>query len=264
MKITVQEVIDTIIEPVGRLEDTVDTLVCGSPETEVTGIATAFMPTRRVIEQAAERGANLVIAHEGLFFAHRDETVPGREGEVLEEKRRFLNEAGVAVFRCHDYWHRVKPDGITAGLIEELGWTPYVRVQQPAASVLDIPTATLAEIAERVKERLGLSSVRAIGAAEEVFSRLGVLVGYRGGASLAVPLFEQEGAELVLYGEGQEWETPEYVREAIDQGKKKALLVIGHAESEEPGMKALAKRLGERFPSLPVFHLRERPLFRTI
>jgi putative NIF3 family GTP cyclohydrolase 1 type 2 len=259
---TVQMVIDALIAPVGRLEQTVDTLKCGDPSMKVTGIVTTFMPTQHVLEQALERNANLVIAHEGLFFAHHDEAAETRGGEVYRAKKEFLEKSGIAVFRFHDYWHRYKPDGITEGLVRELEWEDYVRKHQPAASLLELPQTSLQDVIRHVKQRLGIPYVRYMGDPEMRLTRVGLLAGYRGGAALAVPLFEQEQAELVVYGEGQEWETPEYVREGLHQGQRRAVIVLGHAESEEPGMKALAQRLAERYPDVPVHHIREKGLFQ--
>ena len=258
---TVQTVIDALIAPVGRLEQTVDTLKCGDPSMPVTGIVTTFMPTQRVLEEARERKANLVIAHEGLFFAHHDEAGEARGGEVFRVKRQFLDESGIAVFRFHDYPHRYKPDAITEGLIRELEWGAYVRKHEPVASLLELPRATLREIVGYVKEKLDIPHVRYMGDPDMLLTRVGVLVGYRGGAATAVTLFEQEQIELMIYGEGPEWETPEYVRDALQQGRRRALIVLGHAESEEPGMKALARNLSEQYPGLPVHHIRQQGLF---
>lgn len=264
MRPTVQMIIDALIEPVGKLDKTVDTLQCGDPHMEVTGIVTTFMPTQQVMEQALALKANLVIAHEGLFFSHQEEGAEDRGGTVAGVKRRFLNESRLAVFRFHDYWHRYQPDGIMAGLLRELDWEPYVRKHQPAASLLTVPPARLADLAEYIKKRLGIPYVRVMGDLNMECTQVGLLAGFRGGAALTLPLYEQEQVELVIYGEGLEWETPEYVRESLQQGNRRALIVLGHAESEEPGMKLLAERLAMCFPEIPVQHVKERPLFRIV
>jgi putative NIF3 family GTP cyclohydrolase 1 type 2 len=256
-------VMDTLIEPVGKLEQTVDNLKFGNPLMEVTGIVTAFMPTQYVIEQAIERRANLIISHEGAFFSHHDAAVGG-EDPVYVTKKQLIEGSNLAIFRFHDYWHRYKPDGIMEGLIKQLEWEPYVREHQAAASLLNIPSATLREISEYVKNRLEIPYVRIIGDLDMNCTNLGMLAGYRGGGLLAIPLFEKEEVDLILYGEGPEWETPEYVREAIRQGKRKALIVLGHAESEEPGMKLLADRLTTLFPSVPVHYIKENPIFQVV
>ncbi|NGZ76229.1 Nif3-like dinuclear metal center hexameric protein [Saccharibacillus alkalitolerans] len=263
---TVQDVIDALLAPAeGSLpEPTADKLFCGDPSSPVTGIVTAFMPTLSIIERAAASGANLVIGHEGLFFSHHERDPETPESGIAFAKRRRVEQSGVAVFRCHDGLHRYRPDGIAAGLIEALGWTPYVREHRPEACLLELPSAPLDVIAAQIKRRLGLAYLRVSGDAEASCAKVGVWVGYRGGIHSTVPLIEEHGLDLVVYGEGPEWETPEYAREANRLGRSCGLIVLGHAESEEPGMEALAGRLAEKFPGIPVRHLREEPLFRIV
>jgi putative NIF3 family GTP cyclohydrolase 1 type 2 len=67
MPITVQDILDKLMEPVHKIQNTVDTLKAGEPATEVKGIATAFMATHQVIEQTIALGANLLITHEGIY-----------------------------------------------------------------------------------------------------------------------------------------------------------------------------------------------------
>ncbi len=69
---------------------------------------------------------------------------------------------------------------------------------------------------------------------------------------------------MAITGEGPEWETPEYVRDALAQGKKRALIALGHGESEQPGMKYLAAILRERFPGLAVHFIPERSVFQIL
>lgn len=72
MKVTVQDVMDKLMKPVGAMTTTVDTLISGNPSMAVTGIATTFMATHNVLQQAIAIGANLIIAHEGVFYSHLD------------------------------------------------------------------------------------------------------------------------------------------------------------------------------------------------
>lgn len=264
MGITVQDVIDQLTLPQGLLKETVDELLIGDPHADVTGIVVSFMPTLSVIERAIEQGANLVIAHEGIFFSHHHGDRLYGDIAVCQNKIQRIEAAGLAVYRCHDYWHRVTPDGVTEGLVQSLGWGACVRDRQPFATLVELPPSTLLEVAAHVKERLGISYVRAMGDPEQRVRRIALLSGYRGGGPNVIPLFEREALDLVIYGEGPEWETPEYVRDARFVGEEKALLVIGHAESEAPGMAALAARLRELFPSVNVNFEQDAPLFYIV
>lgn len=264
MGVTVQDVMDQLTLPHGVLMKTVDELLTGDPQAEVTGIAVAFMPTLAVIERAIAKGANLIVAHEGLYFSHYHGEQLYGDTAVCREKMRRIEAAGIAVYRCHDYWHRVTPDGVTEGLVQSLGWGAYVRDRQQIDTLVELPPTTLSEVAMHVKERLGISYLRLMGDPGQIVRRIIVLSGYRGGGSTLIPRLEQAAADLVIYGEGPEWETPEYVRDARYLGQAKSLLVLGHAESEAPGMAALAVRLGEVFPALPVFFEQEEPLFYVV
>lgn len=264
MKIRVRDVMQALTLPGGNPEGTVDELLAGDAGSEVTGIVTAFMPTMSIIEQAAKLGANLVVAHEMLYYAHRGGERIHAGSAVCREKQRRVGASGVAVYRCHDYWHRVEPDGITEGLVRALGWETHVVERKPEATIAEIPPLSLKEVADHVRARLGIPFLRAMGEPSAVCRRIGILAGFRGGGQAVIPLIEGANLDLVMYGEGFEWETPEYVRDARFLGERRALLVLGHAESEEPGMAALADRLRAQFPGIPVRCLKEKPLFTIL
>ncbi|MNW68250.1 NIF3 (NGG1p interacting factor 3) [compost metagenome] len=81
---------------------------------------------------------------------------------------------------------------------------------------------------------------------------------------MTIPLIQNKQLDLIIAGEGFEWETPEYIRDAVQQGKSKALIMLGHAESEAPGMNLLADRLAEQFTELSVHYVGERPVYTVI
>jgi putative NIF3 family GTP cyclohydrolase 1 type 2 len=266
MKITVHDIIQSLMAPVGRLEQTVDTLLSGDPQAEVTGIVTAFMPTQKVLKEAVARGVNLVIAHEGTFFSHHSSFESAlKDDPVYQAKKKFIEESGLAIFRFHDYIHRYQPDGITEGLAEVLSWKASVVKRLPASSIVELPAdTTVKELVRHVKSKLAIDYVRAAGNMELSCKRVGILVGYRGGGQLAIPLFAQEDLDVIICGEGPEWETPEYVRDAVWQGRAKALIMIGHAASEEAGMMFLAERLRQQFPNVPVHYLADKPVLQIL
>jgi putative NIF3 family GTP cyclohydrolase 1 type 2 len=264
MTITVQDVLDKLIEPVGKIQNTVDTLKFGDPDMEVKGIVTSFMPTQHVIQQAITMGANLLITHEGLFYSHMDHTEILENNPVYLEKRNLIKESEIAIFRFHDYWHRYQPDGIMVGLVRALGWQSYIIENQQAATILTIPAMNVTEIADYVKGKLGIGHVRVAGDLSVQATRIGLLAGYRGGGALSIPLIEKENLDLLITGEGPEWETPEYIRDSVYQGKQKALMVLGHAESEEPGMEYLAEWMRTVFPTTPIHFIPEKPTFQVL
>jgi hypothetical protein len=53
-------------------------------------------------------------------------------------------------------------------------------------------------------------------------------------------------------GETREWETVEYAADALTQGRKKALIVIGHIPSEQAGMEECTRWLKGFVKDVPV------------
>ncbi|HZG86306.1 Nif3-like dinuclear metal center hexameric protein [Paenibacillus sp.] len=243
---------------------TVDGIVAGSPDTLVTGIAVTFLASQAALERSAALGANFVIAHEGLYYSHRADGSIAAGGTVALAKNAWIEASGMVVYRYHDGIHRSLPDRITEGLIEALEWQPYVEEVRPEATVVRLPSMRLGDLASALKEKLALPYVRVAGDLNAACSRAGVAVGYRGGAAVAVPLFEERQVDVVIAGEGPEWETPEYVRDAVRQGKRKALILLGHAASEEPGMERLARRLQAADLGVPVHFVSERPALEIV
>jgi putative NIF3 family GTP cyclohydrolase 1 type 2 len=72
------------------------------------------------------------------------------------------------------------------------------------------------------------------------------------GSVTQMKMLQRDDVEVLVAGETREWETVEYVRDAKDMGKKKALIILGHAISEEAGMKYCAEWLREFVTEVPV------------
>ena len=56
----------------------------------------------------------------------------------------------------------------------------------------------------------------------------------------------------------------EYARDAVLQGRHKALIVLGHANSEEAGMKWLVEWLAPLVPDVPIIHVSAGDPFRFL
>ena len=58
--------------------------------------------------------------------------------------------------------------------------------------------------------------------------------------------------DVFVAGEPREWEGPEYVQDAVTAGQQKAMIMIGHEPSEDPGMKLCADWLKTFISEVPV------------
>jgi len=57
---------------------------------------------------------------------------------------------------------------------------------------------------------------------------------------------------VLVAGEPREWETVEYVADAVTEGKPKALIILGHIPSEQAGMEECARWLKTFVSEVPV------------
>jgi len=252
--LTAQDVIERIKSHVGIswLAQTRDTFKAGDPQTPVTGIVVTMMATYAVLQRAVANGQNLIIAHEPTFFDDPDKAEPVPQGEqdpVLAEKRAFIEKHHLVVWRFHDHWHRMTPDGIELGNVHGLGWEKF---QDPGNQYLfTIPETTVGKLGEEVKNKLGIASLRIVGDRNMSVTRVALSPGFAG-SKREIGALEMPDVQVLLAGETREWETVEYVADAVSQGKQKALIILSHVPSEQQGMKECALWLKTFVTEVPV------------
>lgn len=261
--LTVQQVIDIILKniPVPPIPHTTDTIKTGSPDQIVTGIVTTMFTTIPVIRKAIALKANFIIAHEPTFYNHLDETSWLENDKVWKFKTDLLKRNGIAVWRFHDYWHSLEPDGVLMGVLTALGWEKYYTTTAP--SIITIPTSSLQDVVKRCKEKLGIKNLRVIGDLSQSCTRIGLIPGASGGRG-QMQLLQNESPDVLLIGESPEWETIEYMRDAQEAKTKQALIVLGHSVSEEPGMEYLVSWLQPKVPGITVTHVKSQDPFQWL
>jgi len=252
-RLTARQVIERIQKNVGVSwrSQTVDTFKAGDPDTPVTGIATTMMATYDVLQRAAAAGDNLIITHEPTFYSHLDETAGlAKENDaVLAAKLAFIEKHHLVVWRFHDHWHMRTPDGIQAGMIRALGLD---RFRNPGdAHLFVLPETTVGKLASDIKQRLGIRTLRVVGDPAMRVTKLALAPGYPGFPGERRWL-QRDDVEVLVMGEGLEWETIEYGADAAAEGKHKALIILGHIPSEQAGMEDCAQWLKTFVPEVRV------------
>jgi putative NIF3 family GTP cyclohydrolase 1 type 2 len=263
-RITAREVVGEIQKQVGVewRTDTVDTFKAGNPDTPVTGVAVTMMATMDVLQRASAKGLNFVITHEPTFYAHLDkpEGIPESDA-VWAEKRAFIEKHGMVVWRFHDHWHMRKPDGIEAGNVHALGWEKFQCADNQYLFV--IPETTVKDLAKQVSQKLGSSVVRVVGDPDLKVTMVGFSPG-AAGSPREIQALEQDDVQVLMVGETREWETVEYAADAFSEGRKKALIVIGHIPSEHMGMDECARWLKGFVKDVPVEFVPAKQPFWTV
>lgn len=251
---TVKQIMDAFIKdvPGGALSDTVDTLKAGSPDTKVSGIITTMFATIAVIREAVDRGANFIIAHEPTFYNHTDDTAWLQNDEVYQFKVNLLKQHNIAVWRNHDYIHHLKPDGVTMGVLAKLGWLDYADKDLP--NLIALPKTTLRGLIGHAKNRLNIAQVRYVGDPMQKCSSVVLIPGAAGGR-MQIEAIMKYKPDVLMVGEISEWETAEYVRDALAKGDNLSLVTLGHIASEEPGSEFMLNWLKDKFPSIKTTHV---------
>jgi putative NIF3 family GTP cyclohydrolase 1 type 2 len=250
---TVGQVMDLFIKevPGSPLAQTVDTLKAGNRDMKVTGIVTTMFATVDVIRKAIALNANFIIAHEPTFYNHLDDTAWLAADPVYQFKAELLAKNSIAVWRNHDYIHRLTTDGVRAGVVKQLGWEKY---QGSNPSVFQLPSTTLRALIGDVKRKLGIPTVRYVGDLADSCAKVLLMPGAAGGRN-QIGAIAREKPDVVLCGEVAEWETAEYTRDARSKGEKISLVVLGHVASEEPGSRFLADWLTEKVAGIKTTHV---------
>lgn len=246
-------------------EPSVDRIVVGDGSTVVRGVAVVWMPTWAALRAAHAQGLNVVIAHEPTFYTHYDldgfeaawaelpETARHAVAATGGAKRRWIEEHGMVVIRCHDVLDTM-PGGVVDCLAAELAAAVGFEL---AALTEPAPRYRVARLAEPARAgevarrlavvfgKIGQPGVAFYGDADRVVRSLGLGTGYGNDPWKHF----SHGAEMALAIDDRIkcWTEPVW---AEDAGYP--VVVINHGTSEEWGVRRLAEIVGAAHPTLRV------------
>jgi putative NIF3 family GTP cyclohydrolase 1 type 2 len=260
-------------------EFTVDQFLAGDPESDVTGIAVSWMPTFSNLKTALDAKCNLFVTHEPLFTLVLDKEGKIIGGSILSDphigaetaysfdqndvwvkKKKWLDETGIVVYRCHDFWDDFPEIGIHGAWANWLGLTEKPVAAKMFYEVHEVGNVTLSDLAEKILQRvktLGQDVVHVVGDLNKKVSRLAIGTGaitdyhemYNMGAD--VLLITDDGTNL--------WHAGQW---ALDSNIP--LIIVNHSTSEEPGMRTLARYIQDEFPKVPVKEIPVGCIYKTV
>lgn len=283
--VTAQQVVDRIQKSIGGEWDpkSVDGFKAGDPSANVTGIVTTSLASLDVLALAVKAGANMIITSEPTFFSKADTPTPsvrrpfGAAGRgpggpasggaaaasvappppqpppapmppdpIFTAKSDFIKKNNLIVWRFSDHWRMRTPNPFNQGLVDTLGWSKFASGD---LNNVTIPHTSLDALATHVKLSLkSRGGMRIVGDPKLAIHTVALLPG---STPIDASLKALPGADVILAGEVREWETPEYVRDTIDMGGKKALVLVGRIVSEGPGMQLCAQWIKTLVPEVP-------------
>jgi putative NIF3 family GTP cyclohydrolase 1 type 2 len=155
----------------------------------------------------------------------------------------------MVVWRFHDYAHRMRPDIIMTGVVRALGWTAWQDRAVPWR--FHMPATTLAVLADSIRRKLGAHAMRIVGDPKLSVTDVMLVPGAAGFPTHRLAM-RDTSVQVLVIGEAREWETVEYIDDAVAAGQRRALIIIGHIPSEQPGMEDATRWLQSFVKEVPV------------
>jgi dinuclear metal center YbgI/SA1388 family protein len=207
---------------------------------QVRGIAAAVDFSTRSIRGAAEKGANFLIVHHGMFWGG----VSPFTGPAYRTMQTLV-EHDIAVYSSHLPLDRHAKLGNNALLAAELGLSPtgpFARYEDSFIGVSgesDIETSSLITRARNFAKSYGeirTSTIRA----DRRTKRWAICTG-AGASAETLNEAHTAGIDTLIVGEGPHW-TAIYAEE-----HELAIIYAGHYATETLGVRALAQHLADRY-----------------
>ena len=258
-KLTAGQVVERIQKQVGipwNPKTYRDTFKIGAPDMPVTGIVSTFMSTLDIFQRAVKAGKNMIVTHEPTFWSDADIVKDLGGDPMYQHKLDYANKNKLVVWRFHDHWHARKPDGIFVGWNKALGWEKYTVGDLDKNTEWVIPPTTLEAVAKHVASSLGSRSIRIIGDPQTKVTKVA-----RGSHTLSGNMAVLPTCDCMLVSEAREWDSIEYVRDAILAGDKKGMILVAHEIGEEAGMDECAKWMRTFVPEVPVEFMNSHEAF---
>jgi len=201
----------------------------------VSHVAAAVDACQATIDAAAERGADLLLVHHGLFWGGLEPLT----GRAFRRTSALLRH-GLAVYAAHLPLDRHPEVGNNAVLARKLGmdvrgwFGDFLGAPIGVWGELDVPRATMLDLVGRV---LGVEP-QLLPCGPERCHRVGIITGAAGSH---IRQAREAGLDTFITGEGQHWT----FFDAEEYGVN--VIYAGHYATETLGVQALAAHLSERF-----------------
>ena len=216
-------------------------LVIGRPEDEVHGVLVGFDCTPALIDEAVEKGCDMVVTHHPLIF--RGLKHISADDPVGAAVTRAIR-AGVAVYAAHTTADKV-PQGVSGAMARRLGLQD-IQLLLPDADgatglgcigYFPIPM-TGTEALQYVKEKFGLQLIRSSKPLETPIEKVALLGGSGGSEADAA---RSQGAQLYITADVSyhQFFTPDGFM----------IMDIGHFESEVEIVPIIVAEIRKKFPN---------------
>ena len=272
MAITAQQVIDRIKQQLAATwkDSPADMFSTGNPNMAVTGIATSFTPTIKVLRQSVGEGKNLIITQQPAYYQSKPSPsgAPDTRTSIEDNfrndpaylyKKAFIDTNGLVIWRFYDNWNSRPVNGQLLGLAKALGWDQYHVLNlthgEPYASpnkYFNLPEGSLRDKVIEIKSKLKIPGLRVIGDPSTKVKKASLSNGMFKLTELQ-EILKDPTVNLLVIAEAIEWESCEYFRDLLTwEGNNKAMILLGREPSEDPGYGEVASWLKTFITEIPI------------
>lgn len=205
-------------------------LLLGDPDKQVKTVAVVLDATKKTVEAAKEKGADMIVTHHPVIFSALKKITAG---SVVYD----LLTSGISVISAHTCWDSAA-GGVNDTLAEILGFENAQPIELEGAAmarIAEVEPMTGEELALLVKEKLGCH-LRLADSGKKITK-----VALCGGSASSL-VYEAIGkADAFITGDLSH----HVFLDAVDSGM--TVIAAGHFETENPSMKPLYEKLKEKF-----------------
>lgn len=244
-------ILESIAPP--HLQESYDNagLIVGDPEVPVTGVLFCLDSTEAVVNEAVEKGCNLVVAHHPIVFRGLKRL---NGANYVERTVMLAIRQNVAIYAIHTNLDNVYHLGVNTKIAERLGLA-NTRILAPKPGQVDIGAGLLGELPtpvseieflQNAKKNLRTNCVRHTALRGKTVRTVAVC---GGSGSFLLPEALRAGADAFVTADFK-------YHEFFDAEGKLVIADIGHFESEQFTIELLHDIVREKFPTFAL-HLTE-------
>ena len=240
-------------------DNTVDRVIYGDSDREVSGISVCWMPYINTIKESKRLGTNVMVVHEPTFYTHWDLLGNTPYLDAVNVKKKIIDENLITIIRCHDVWDAMPQIGIP------FIWGKFLNLGEPYKiekylHVYKIANQKAMEFAERtagVTSVLGQQAIGFYGDPERVVTKVGI------GTECICDVWKlyKMGADIVITVDDmmRSWEAGEWCK---DTGFP--AIEVNHAVSEVPAMSSLSDLLIKKFSEFKIINIPQQCSYMTV
>lgn len=252
---------------------TSDKILYGNDDIECTGIIVTCFANIKVIEEAHRKGCNFIITHESIFWNHGDRTDWLQQNSVFLQKKALLDQYTITIWRFHDFMHAGLlidnhfSDGIYYGLMKSLGWEQYLIDSLDKPLLYKLPKTPLTNITAHLMKVLNLNGLKIIGNNKSEVETVLFAEHCQSKKDIdcqKITKIENENIDLIIPLEIVDYSIAAYVRDACLLQQSKTILIAGHFNIEEAGMKYLPNWLKKLFPLIYIDYVQSGDMYNYI